>query len=260
MKNELCKAFCETISVREVGAGLAVSTTSASINGDPVGFYVVGPENDGRYRIEDSGQLVPFLFAAGADLDNSARRTAFEAILAEHGASLDEDTLEIVSDPMPMSSVPGAAIRFVSLLIRLSDLAMWSHERVASNFKQDATARLKERLAGQASIEEGVPVTDALGDWEPDLVIRAEHREPVALFLVQNDSRAMEAMLLQADAEKYSAPVTVVALRERNNSISQRMQAKVSNRLDASPVFEGFEQDAIGRIAVEALGKNRGLH
>lgn len=74
MKERICKAFCDTVSTRKVPAGLAVSTSVASINGDPIGFYIVGPLEDGRYRLEDSGLLMPYLQAVGSDLENQTRR------------------------------------------------------------------------------------------------------------------------------------------------------------------------------------------
>ena len=86
MKEELCQAFCNSISVRSVPTGLAISTTVASIDGDPIGFYIVGPMEDGRYKIEDSGLVVPALYAAGADLENETRKQAFDVLLSENSA------------------------------------------------------------------------------------------------------------------------------------------------------------------------------
>ncbi len=259
MKDDICKAFCDTVSVREVSAGLALSTTVASIDGDPIGLYVIGPLEDGRYRLEDSGLIVPALTSAGADLENETRRQAFEDILSEYRASFDEDTMEIVSEPLVMSDVPGAAIRFISLLLRVSDLAMMAQEKAASTFKNDATTRLLERVANEAEVQEGGTLSDTLSDWEPDLVIRTTSREPVALFLVQTDHRALEAMLLKADVDRTSAPGSVVALLERENSISKKTRVRAHNRLDAVPIYDGDQTSAINRIATQALGR-RGVY
>ena len=40
MKDQLCKAFCDNVQVRRVPAGLAVSTSFLSPEGDRIGFYV----------------------------------------------------------------------------------------------------------------------------------------------------------------------------------------------------------------------------
>lgn len=260
MKEKICEVFCDSVSVRQVPAGLAVSTTVASINGDPIGFYAVGPLSDGRYRLEDSGQLVPFLYAVGADLDNEARRQTFEDILDEYSATLDEETLEILSEPIPESEVPSASLKFVSLLLRLSDLAYLARERVASTFKHDATSRLKEHLSGKATFREDGPFFDTLLDWEPDMVIEAPNRSPVALFLTQTDHRVMEAMLLHADAKIQPVSVTVAALLEREGAVGRRTRIRAINRLDCIAIYDGDEQGAIEHIASAVLGPSPAVH
>ena len=260
MKERLCKAFCDSVSVRQVPAGLAVSTTAASIDGDPIGFYAVGPLPDGRYRLEDSGQLVPFLYAVGADLDNETRRQTFDEILEEYSASLDEETLEIVSEPILESEVPSASLKFVSLLLRLSDLAYLAQERVASTFKHDATSRLKEHLGEEVSFREDGPFFDSVLDWEPDMVIEAPNRVPVALFLTQTDHRVLEAMLLHADAKSQPVNITVAALLEREGSVSRRTRIRAINRLDCIAIFDGDEQGAIEHIASAVLRPSAAVH
>ena len=263
MKEEICRAFCDSISVRTVPAGLALSTTTASINGDPIGFYAIGPLDDGRYRLEDSGQIVPFLYAVGADLENEMRRETFDAILAEGSSVLDTETLEIVSEPILQSDLPSAAVRFVSLLLRVGELANLTQERVANTFKHDATNRVAERLAKIASdvkVRTDGSLSESLADWEPDLVIETEDRSPVALFLIQTDHRALEARLLQADADRNSVPVSVVGLLERESSVGRKTKVRLNNRLDAVPIFGGDEESAINRVAIEALGRQKVLH
>ncbi len=260
MKDEICRAFCDSITVRTVPAGIALSTTAATINGDPIGFYAIELP-DGRFRLEDSGLIVPFLYAVGADLENDGRREAFEEILSESDASFDDDTLEIVSNPVLRRDLPHAAVRFVSTLLRVSDLSALAQEKVASTFKSDATTRLKERLAGQAEFREAEPVSAALSEWEPDIIVQAPSRDPVAVFLIQSDQRALEALLLQADSEKHLLPVSVVALLEHDMSVSKKTRIKVANRLEATPIFGGGEADAINRIALSVLGRGeRPLH
>lgn len=260
MKDQLCRAFCETVSVREVPAGLAVSTTVASLHGDPIGFYVVGPLLDGRYRLEDSGLLVPYLQAIGADLDNDTRRETFMNLLEEHHASFDDETFEIVSESVVMTDVPAASLRFVTLLLRVGDLSFTTQERVASTFKSDVAARIRDAVAGRAVIREGEPLSGEVPDWEPDLILEAENRDPVAVFLVQTDARILEALMLQAEALQRNVPASVIALLERENSVSKRTGLKARNRLETVPVYEGGQVDAIARIAREAIGRNSTVH
>ncbi len=76
MKDLLCKAFCEQITVRDVPAGLAVSTAFNLSGGEPLGFYIVGPDSTGRYRLEDDGTTIPMIEAVGIDLETPTRTEA----------------------------------------------------------------------------------------------------------------------------------------------------------------------------------------
>ena len=45
IKQEICKAFCGALSVREVPAGFAVGTGYIGMSGDAIGFYIGGIGN-----------------------------------------------------------------------------------------------------------------------------------------------------------------------------------------------------------------------
>jgi hypothetical protein len=55
MKTEICEAFCKGLSVSEMKNGFAISTLYDDLKGDPLGFYALGPDDDGFYRIVDDG-------------------------------------------------------------------------------------------------------------------------------------------------------------------------------------------------------------
>jgi hypothetical protein len=80
VKNELCRAFCDQLKVREVPAGLAVTTAFSYSDCEPLGFYVVGPDPLGRFKIEDDGTTIAAIEAEGVDLETPTRREAIESI------------------------------------------------------------------------------------------------------------------------------------------------------------------------------------
>jgi hypothetical protein len=178
---DLCRAFCNEISVKEVPAGLAVSTPFRRSDGDAVSFYVVHDTVlPGLARIEDDWETMPYLEACGVDFETQTRMKAFEALLAEHRVEYDEVEATIHTQNMREEEIPQAALRFVALLLRLSDFLLLREEHVESTFKEDAAKRIKERIGDRAKIAEGALVSDTLTEIEPDMVIRAENRDPVA--------------------------------------------------------------------------------
>jgi len=260
VKDTLCKAFCDQLSVRDVRAGLAVSTGFTLTGGEPLGFYVVGPDQTGRYRLEDDGTTVPMIEAMGVDLETQTRVDALSALYAEYGAQYNPVTGELHTPPMTEEAVPQKALQFVALLLRLQDMILLTPERVASTFKEDAIQAVKRSLEGQATIYEDESPASGI-EFSADLLIEAADRKPVTVFLAQSEQRVLEAVVAQM-AVTYEAAdsCSVIALLEKDSSVSRKTRRNASNRLTAMPIYDGDEREAVQRIAREVLGHRTTLH
>lgn len=254
MKEELCTAFCEGLEVVAVPIGYAVGTNFKTDMGDNLAFYVCGPDDDGRWYLQDDGTTVPFIEASGADLSVSAREDAFQSLLTEYGAGFDVETLELKSGILERSEVPAAAMQFVALLLRVQDLALLSTERVHSTWVEEATALLVGAIAGKATIDLKSPLYPDLEEFPADVVLRAENRSPVAVFFGVSDTKIYEALLLQSYT-KYQAKreCEVVVLLEEDGSVTKKARQRADNHLIV-PRFKGGKTDAIGRIVEAAVG------
>jgi hypothetical protein len=260
LKDELCRAFCDQLRIREVPAGLAVSTAFSFSDCEPVGFYVAGPDALNRFRIEDDGTTIPLIEAEGIDLETTTRQEALAALLTEYGAHYDADRGELTTAPLTPSQVPSAAFKFVALLLRLQDLILLTPERAASTFREDATKAIREALGTRAVIKENEPIAPGI-EFPADLIIQSGHRDPVAVFLAMSEQRVLEAVVVQM-AVTYEAhlPCSVIALLERDGSVTRRMRTRALNRLTAMPIFEGDQKAAIQRIEREVFGRKAMLN
>src|SRR5215468_73310 len=163
MKEELCRAFCNEISVKEVPVGLAVSTPFRRSDGDAISFYVVNNTTlPGIAHLEDDGETMPYLEACGVDFETQTRKKAFDALLNEYGAEYDENENIIRTPNLKEQDLPRAALGFVTLLLRLFDFLLLTQEHVESTFKEDATKRIKRTVGDRATILENVPISDRL--------------------------------------------------------------------------------------------------
>jgi hypothetical protein len=106
--------------------------------GEPLGFYIIGPDSSGRYRLEDHGTTIPMIEAMGIDLETPTRTDAVAQLYAEHGATYNDAAGEISTLPLSSDQVPQRALQFVALLLRLQDLILLTPERAASTFKNEA--------------------------------------------------------------------------------------------------------------------------
>ena len=255
----LCKAFCDELSVREVPAGLAVST-GYNWMGEPLGFYIVGPDSSGLYRVEDDGAIMPMIEAAVSDLATPTRAEALETMLTEYGAKQDEDREELTTLPLREEQVPQAAIGFVGLLLRLQDLLLLTPERAASTFREDASNAIRTLIGGRAEIRENDSISPSR-EFPADMIIETTGRAPVAVYLAMSEQRVLEAVVAQM-AALYEAqmPCSVIALLEKETSISRKMFGYAANRLTALPIFEGDKRAAVQRIEREVIGQDKTVH
>ena len=249
MKQELCKAFCDSVRVTELECGYGISTNLFEIEGDPAGLYAIGPDSTGHWKLEDAGWLLPSLVASGFDLSSDQRKKALVGILESAGATFDEDDLEIATGPIPRSEVPAQAIKFLGALVRIADLVQMTSERVRSTFKDDVRAALANSLPSNVEILENAPVEEGSADLRADLVFRQDGRASVALFLAQNDLSLVEAMLFWSETGRVrEARPLVAALLERENSVSRHTRTRAMNRLDSVGIYEGDEKQAVTKF------------
>lgn len=260
MKDEICQAFCSELQIKEVPAGLAVGTAFEGMTGDRIGFYVVGPAANNLWSLQDDGTTVPYLEAAGADLGVETRKQAFQTLLAEYGATYAEDTCELRIEGIRRDEVPQAAMKFVSLLLRVQDLSLLTRERAESTWIEEAIRDITKATGDKASIVRDQAVSPALSEWPADLVIKAESRDPVALFFGQSDAKVYEALLLHYHAN-YSVHerCTVVILLEHDASVTKKARQRADNNVIV-PRYRGDEQTAIGRVVEAAIGQRPTVH
>ncbi|HEY6644716.1 DUF1828 domain-containing protein [Povalibacter sp.] len=258
MKAELCKAFCEDVTVNQVPFGLAVGTGFAGPMGDPIGFYVSNPDRDGRRWIQDDGLTIFNLESAGADISLSSRAQAFRDLLNEYGLEFDEDEQVLRSSPLHDDELPKKALSFVAFMLRLQDLTLLVKERVASTFKEEVIRELRARVGDRATILEDAPVSLELAQYPADVVLQAVGSPPVALFFGTSDANLSEAIILDLVARhEVMTELSVIALLETENQpgLSKKIRQRASNRLTAVPSYRGDEGAALDRIVRETLRK-----
>jgi hypothetical protein len=256
LKEALCQAFCGDLKLTDVPVGYAVTTTFRRDDGDSVAFYLVRDKTrPGIYRIEDDGTTIPFLEASGVEFATETRSEALTVLLENHGVAFDEDEMLLHTDSLTESELPKAAMRFLSFMLRINDFLLLTKDKVASTFKDDAANRIIEKMAGKAVVEQDTPVSPALSDTVPDMVIRSPGRAPVAVFFGTSAQRVNDAIFLQMQSlYEVREPVQVIALLEREQVIGHDLRRRAANRLAALPIYRGDETTSINRIEREAMG------
>lgn len=254
LSQELCHAFCDSIVVRSVPIGLAVSTAFSDRSGDRLGFYVV--ETSDGYYIEDDGDYLSELIGLGIPVDQGTRGNLLSSILDDAKAYWDHDTYEIRTEEFKATELRERLISFISALIRVRDLELITRETAKSTFREDVIAAMQEEFGQIAEIEENTATSKTLTEFPADIVIRptghAGHKG--AVYLVNTSDKLNEALLLLMEAEKIGErDLRVMALIEEPEmrQLSRRKFQRAQNRSLPMPIFRGDEGAAIQMIMRE---------
>jgi hypothetical protein len=251
-KEALCRAFCDTVHVRDVPAGVAVRTGFLDGMGDYIGFYVLSGE--GGYRIEDNGTVFAELEARGLDFGSSTSRgDELKELLAEYAVELDDRQFAI--EGVSEADLAPAALRFAAFLLRVGDFRLMTEARVASTFRDDVKRRLVQAAVGVAQIAERAPILPELTDFPADFVLIAPGRRPVGVYVATGDDKVLQAIIVRMQTrQEPSEDCAVVALVERDQSITAPVRRQASNRLDALAYFQHDEAEAIRQIMRATVG------
>jgi len=250
VKERLCEAFCGMLSVHQVPAGFAVGTGHDGLDGDRIGFYIVGPDALGQYVVQDDGMTISMLEGMGVDLSNKVRKGMLAELREQYAVRLDDGELKTTS--VKAEDVGPTAIRFMAFMLRVQDLLLTTTERAASTFKEDATKLLKEMVAPGVMIQSNFVVHEAAAEYPADIGILTPNGRPIALFFAMTETRVLEALLLQSIAEKNHIPCSIIALLETEDALSKKARARANNHLDAVPYFREDPRAACERILREA--------
>lgn len=253
LQQRICKAFCAEVKVNQFRGGFGVSTPFAdAMTGDPIGFYVVGPQPDHRFKIIDDALTVARFESEGATLDSKQRMANFQEVLSIYGGAYDEDSGELAIPDVLESEIERKALDFMALLLRLQDMTQQTQERTRNSFTDDVAKRLDALDVDGLSVEAGVPVFPDNKEVIPDFVLRKVGQKPLALFLARDNEKLWQAMHLQMTADyEIQKPVAIVVLLESGSTGAQKMRDKAANRIAAVTNWKGDEGAAINRILRE---------
>lgn len=238
-KEDICKAFCGQISVNEVPAGMAVRSPFSSADGDQIGFYIVRTDGGTKYKLEDSGLLIPFIEASGTNLESGTRAREFQALLDEYEAVYDPDTMEVSSRDLAEHEVLGESVKFMALLLRLQDLQMLRTDVVESTFREDAKEAVGRLLGDFADIEFNAAPSPDLHDYTSDILVKAKNGGgSAAIYLGTNEARINEAVTAWLEGRWKKSPVKIIAMCETDKPpASQKAWRRAINRLDGVSFF-----------------------
>lgn len=249
--SDICAAFCDQLSIREVPIGYAIKTPFGWLHGDPL---VVFGEVDGNLiRMRDSGDTLISLEDEAGDLSSDTRIDALRHIALAHGVKFDEDNSLFTSEWVDRSQLGASVIRFMSFLNRLQDVALLSRERVANTFREDLIDAIKDRFEGRFQIELREPISAEHPEYTADVIIRSAQIQ-AAIYAATSEVNVLEALLAEqifsdtdSDLPKTVPFVVFEDFMQSKVSMKTRRRAMNSASLQTAD-WSGGADDVIDKI------------
>lgn len=240
------------------------------------------PEGINRFRV-----LNPFVFDDGDHLSIVLKREGDSWLLSDEGNTfmrltyrLEERSLasgtrqNIISDALEMFgiddrkgelviTVPGEAFgdalySFVQGVLRISDVALLSRERVQSAFMEDFRSFMAESLPSDLfSLEWHHPTLDPEGMYEVDCYINGKVA-PTAILALPGDAKVRDATITLLKFEQWGVPLRTVAVFEDQEAIGRSVLARFSDVCDKQFSSLSANKDRL-RLYLSGLVKAAGI-
>jgi hypothetical protein len=249
MKELLCNAFCSGLTVTEISVGFAVGSPFLRGADRLAIFFVRKPFHSDYFRLEDDGLTIAYLTEQGVDPFDGARAVALSHLMQDFGVLYDEQEVLFHTEYMSISDAAQYAFRFLSFLLRIQDFRMLTREKVEETFKADVIAALRERFEGRALIDEAEPAIADLRDYVADVVIRPADRSPLAVYIGNSETKALEALVFGqiVEMQHLSCKTALIVQSERPRRIKGRTLSRATASLPVV-VFPGRVAEALDYI------------
>ena len=189
---------------------------------------IVLKKENGHWELSDEGHTYMHLTydLDGKDLQRGTRKKIITNALAVFDVQDRDGELVI---PIPDERYGDALYSFVQALLRITDVAYLSRERVRSTFMEDF----------RAFIEETVPETRRTFDWhdsqhdpEGKYVIDCRINgmtKPLYVIALPNDDKTRDATITLLQFEKWGIPFRSAAVFEDQEQINRKVLARFSD-------------------------------
>lgn len=248
LKDQICKAFCHGITVREVPIGLVIATSTMWLDGDFLAFYARQKGN--LVRFEDSGSSIFDLETNGVDLSSTSRMQIIADLCREYDVIYDTDEFLFQTDWVDESSSGFTAIKFLTFLTRLQDLIFTTKERTSRTFRDDLLAALEQEFRDDAEVlTTNAPVKD-LAYYTVDIVVKHKSGRVAAIFPGTGEQKALEAILFAKELElkKVQNVIPFLVVEEAGSKISKHTKAKAINSELTLAAWDGGEKEVVDKI------------
>ena len=250
LEREFKRKISEEIDVEHEGIDRYVVYTPFMFD-DGDHFVIVLKKHDDRWRFMDEGHTFMHMSYGEIDLSQGTRKSIIDQVLLSFRLANNRGELYL---EVPGDRYGDALFSFVQALVKISDTAYWTRERVRSTFMEDFRTFLEEKVPGQRRTFD---FCDKQHD--PDRIYPVDCKingmaRPLMVFGIHNDAKCRDATITLLQFEKWGEQFRSMAVFEDQTQINNKVLARFSDV--AEKLFSSLgTRDRIEKHLDELLGK-----
>ena len=225
LQKEFKRKVCEEIDVELEGLmRFVVYTPFMFDDGDH--FVIILKRLADRWLFTDEGHTFMHMSYGEIDVSSKTRKSIIDQTLLNFNVAneLGEFCLDV-----PNEAFGDALFSFIQALVKISDTAYWTRERIRSTFVEDFRHLLEEEIPSQRRVFD---YTDS--DKDPERIYPVDCRvngtkRPLFVFGINNDAKCRDATIVIHQFERWGYDFRSMGIFEDQTQINSRVLARFSD-------------------------------
>lgn len=212
------KKLCAEIDMEAEGLDRYIVYTPFMFD-DGDHFVTVLKKDNGGWRISDEGHTLMHLSYARLDFDSGTRKQVIEKALSLFGLENHDGEFSL---RVPEERFGDALFSFSQALMKISDTAYWTRERVSTTFYEDLRALLTDQLAEfHPQLDYTDPVHDAKKSYPVDCYVNSRER-PILIFGIKDDLKCLGSAVTIRQFSQWGRKNRSIGIFEDMSKISSK--------------------------------------
>ncbi len=189
-------------------------------------FVIVLKKHDDHWRFTDEGHTFMHMSYEDIDLLHGTRKSIIDQVLLSF--RLVNDAGELCLD-VPDGEYGDALFSFIQALVKISDTAYWTRERVHSTFMDDFRAVLEEKIPKKRRTFDYYDIQhDPDGKYPVDCRVNGLSR-PLLVFGINSDSKCQYVQIALLQFERWGQQFRSMAIFEDQERINRGVLARFTD-------------------------------
>lgn len=249
LEREFKRKISEEIDVEREGIDRYIVYTPFMFD-DGDHFVIVLKKHGDRWRFTDEGHTFMHMSYGEIDLSQGTRKSIIDRVLLSFRLANEDGELCL---EVPDNQYGDALFSFVQALVKISDTAYWTRERVRSTFMEDFRAFLEQKIPNQRrTFDYYDRKHDPEGKYPVDCKVNGVSR-PLLVFGINSDSKCQYAQIALLQFEKWGQQFRSMAIFEDQEQINRSVLARFTDVVENQFASLGT-RDRMEKYLDEVLG------